>query len=79
MFIVAWPALVRVASRFDTDQVAQVHQQHTPAGYHISRGIAFLQWVDLPGFSKPLISGKMERVPCRRQDPAARWKVRARR
>lgn len=40
-----WPALVRLAGRFSADQLAQVHQQHTPSGHHVSRTVAFPDWV----------------------------------
>lgn len=40
-----WPALVRVAYRFPADQLAQVHQEHTSSGYHVSRELPFPQWV----------------------------------
>ena len=40
-----WPALVRAAHLFTSRQVAQVVQEHTSAGRHISREIAFPEWV----------------------------------
>jgi hypothetical protein len=40
-----WPALVRAANRFTTQQLAQVHQEHTAKGHHINRDIAFPAWV----------------------------------
>jgi hypothetical protein len=40
-----WPALVRVADHFTARQLAQVHEEHTAAGHHVTRDIAFPQWV----------------------------------
>ena len=40
-----WPALVRVARRFQANQLAQVHQEHTPSGHHVSRELPFPKWV----------------------------------
>src|SRR5687768_8301708 len=39
-----WPALVRVAKRFPAVQLAQVRQEHTPAGHHINREVPFPEW-----------------------------------
>jgi len=40
-----WPALVRVAHRFQANQLAQVHQEHTPSGHHVSHELPFPAWV----------------------------------
>jgi len=40
-----WPALVRVAERFEARQIAQVHEEHTASGRHVTRDIAFPKWV----------------------------------
>jgi hypothetical protein len=40
-----WPALVRAADQFESRQLAQVHQEHTAAGYHVSRDVPFPDWV----------------------------------
>ncbi|MBL6749160.1 MAG: hypothetical protein ISP90_01495 [Nevskia sp.] len=40
-----WPALVRVADRFPARWLAQARQEHSAAGHHLSRDIAFPQWV----------------------------------
>ena len=40
-----WPALVRVAGRFQPDQLAQVREEHTPSGRHATRVVAFPEWV----------------------------------
>lgn len=40
-----WPSLVRLASRFAPEQLAQVQQEHTPSGRHANRGVPFPQWV----------------------------------
>lgn len=40
-----WPALVRLAKRFAPEQLAQVREEHTPKGRHVSRAVPFPQWV----------------------------------
>jgi len=40
-----WPAVVRVSGQFDTKRLAQVIQEHTPSGHHVSRDIAYPDWV----------------------------------
>jgi hypothetical protein len=40
-----WPALIRAAGSFSAAQLAQTHQQHTAAGHHVRRDIAFPDWV----------------------------------
>jgi hypothetical protein len=43
-----WPALVRVAKRFPSAQIAQVHEEHTSSGRHITREVPFPKWVPAP-------------------------------
>jgi len=40
-----WPALVRVAHRFAPERLAQVREEHTPSGRHVSHEVPFPQWV----------------------------------
>jgi hypothetical protein len=40
-----WPALVRLAKRLPSDQIAQVREEHTPSGQHVSREVPFPEWV----------------------------------
>lgn len=40
-----WPALVKLASRFQKDRLAKVWDEHTPSGAHVSRQVAFPEWV----------------------------------
>ena len=40
-----WPALVRLSHRFPRTQLAQIHQEHTKAGHHENRIVAFPDWV----------------------------------
>ena len=40
-----WPSLVRLASRFAPEQLAQVREEHTPSGRHASRVVPFPRWV----------------------------------
>lgn len=40
-----WPALVRLADRFESAQLAQVHQEHTAKGHHEAYEVPYPQWV----------------------------------
>ena len=40
-----WPALVRLAERFAAKQIAQVREEHTASGRHITSEVPFPQWV----------------------------------
>jgi hypothetical protein len=40
-----WPALVRVATRFPSAQISQVHEEHTASGRHVTREVPFPNWV----------------------------------
>jgi len=40
-----WPALVRVADRFEAGRLGQVRQEHTPSGRHVNHLVAFPGWV----------------------------------
>ena len=40
-----WPSLIRLAERFSPEQLAQVREEHTESGRHISREVPFPQWV----------------------------------
>ncbi|HEY1325431.1 MAG TPA: hypothetical protein VGI14_00730 [Casimicrobiaceae bacterium] len=40
-----WPALVRVAGRFEARQLARVREEHGPNGRHTTRELAFPRWV----------------------------------
>jgi hypothetical protein len=40
-----WPALSRLERRFTRQQLAQIHQEHTPSGKHVSRVVEFPAWV----------------------------------
>jgi len=40
-----WPALVRLADRFEPAQLAQVHQEHTAKGHHEAHEVPYPQWV----------------------------------
>jgi len=46
-----WPALARVAARFPSDRVSQVHEEHTAPGRHVSREVPFPRWVP-PGVAE---------------------------
>ena len=40
-----WPALVRLAGRFDANRLAAIEEVHTPSGKHEVRTTAFPDWV----------------------------------
>ena len=40
-----WPALVRLAEAFPPERIAQALSEHTPSGRHVSRSVAFTDWV----------------------------------
>ena len=40
-----WPAVVRMAEHFPTQRLAQVHEEHTVAGHHVTRDVPFPDWV----------------------------------
>lgn len=40
-----WPALVRLAKRFPSGWIAQVREEHTGSGRHITRDVPFPKWV----------------------------------
>ena len=40
-----WPALVRIADRFEPAQFARVREEHLPSGRHMTREVPFPLWV----------------------------------
>jgi hypothetical protein len=40
-----WPALARLADSLTSAQLAQVHEEHTASGRHITKDVAFPGWV----------------------------------
>lgn len=40
-----WPALVRLAPRFDVDRLAAIQEVHTPSGKHEVHSTAYPDWV----------------------------------
>ncbi len=40
-----WPALVKLAARFDKQRLAKIWNEHTQTGAHKARAIAFPKWV----------------------------------
>ena len=45
-----WPALVRLAERFDPARLAAVHEEHTASGAHRAITIDFPKWVPAETF-----------------------------
>jgi hypothetical protein len=40
-----WPAIVKLASYFQADQLAQIRQEHTATGKHVNHIVAYPKWV----------------------------------
>ena len=40
-----WPALVRLAQRFDADRLAMIEEVHTPSGRHEVNVTTFPEWI----------------------------------
>ena len=40
-----WPAVVRAATRFPPQWIAQVREEHSPSGKHVLHEIPFPEWV----------------------------------
>jgi hypothetical protein len=40
-----WPALVRLADRFEAAQLAKVQQEHTPSGRHVNLETPYPAWL----------------------------------
>jgi hypothetical protein len=40
-----WPALVKLHDRFAPDRLAQVRDEHTPSGRHVTTRVPFPDWV----------------------------------
>ena len=55
-----WPALVRLAERFSPAQIAQVREEHTPSGHHVSREVPFPKWVPVEVTEKAKSIGEQE-------------------
>jgi len=42
-----WPSLIRLAERFAPQQLAQVREEHTASGRHVTHAVPYPQWVPL--------------------------------
>ena len=79
-----WPALVKLAPRFRKSQLAKVWEEHTDSGAHVSRRIAFPQWVpseimkQAQALSTPeaeqLLSALFQEQPMKKQSMRSREK-----
>ncbi|MBC3874642.1 hypothetical protein [Undibacterium flavidum] len=49
-----WPSLVRIAGHLAPEQLAQVREQHTPSGRHVTHEIAFPDWVPAAIFAESI-------------------------
>jgi len=47
-----WPALVRLADRFEPARIAQAHEEHTAKGHHVSHDVPYPQWVPADVFEE---------------------------
>jgi hypothetical protein len=70
-----WPALVKLESRFTRQQLAQIHQEHTPSGKHVNRTVDFPAWVanSVRTAALDISEGEAERIlaPVLRCSPSA--------
>ena len=59
-----WPALVKLAPRFDKAQLAKVWDEHTKTGAHVSKQVPFPKWVprDVAQQAKELSTAEAERL-----------------
>jgi hypothetical protein len=59
-----WPALVKLSSRFQKEQLAKVWNEHTRTGAHRSRRIPFPEWVpgEVIGDAERLSLAEAERI-----------------
>jgi len=75
-----WPALVKLASRFQKARLAKVWNEHTRTGAHRARATAFPDWVpdDVLAEAERLSIAEAERIlpPLGEQIPKARAKPR---
>jgi len=55
-----WPALVRMADRFEPDQIARVTQEHTPTGRHVNRAVPYPKWVPPEIFQEAKLLSEQE-------------------
>ena len=70
-----WSALVRLERRFSRQQLAQIHEEHTPSGKHVNRVVEFPAWVpeSVLAASRRMSNEEAERIlaPClHAPDPA---------
>jgi hypothetical protein len=67
-----WPALVRLAGRFDADRLAAIQEVHTPPGKHEVHTTAYPDWVTedvrraAEGLSETEAAALLPAVPTRR-------------
>jgi|SRR5690242_463053 len=57
-----WPALVRVAGRFDAAHLAWVRNEHLPSGRHVNREVAFPAWVPADVSAQAALLGEEEAI-----------------
>lgn len=63
-----WPHLVRTASRFKPEQIAQLRQEHTASGKHVNHLVDFPEWVSAVVESEAHRLTEQEAIA-----PFARW------
>lgn len=54
-----WPALVRVADRFEAKQLVRLHEVHSVSGKHVIEQIPFPDWVSADVFAAAKQVGEM--------------------
>ena len=52
--------MVRVAKRFPKERIGKMREEHTPAGHHVAREIAFPKWVPVEVMEKAKGMGEEE-------------------
>jgi hypothetical protein len=59
-----WPALVKLAARFESPQLARVWSEHTPSGAHRARSEPFPEWVppEVKQQARSLSPGEAEKL-----------------
>jgi hypothetical protein len=57
-----WPAIIRAADRFPAEHLAQLHQEHTATGHHVSRSVPFPDWADAESLAQSRLIGEQEAV-----------------
>ena len=64
-----WPALVKIASRFDTSSLGAIHEVHTASGKHVVTIIPYPEWVpqrvreEARGLTEEAAAARLDAIP----------------